>query len=187
MIDADVGYRRLPVNELRFASSTPAFDRPVEVSGSMDGKAFFPAGGGRLYRFGEAGETTVPINSRYRYLRIRISNGDDEPLRELRLTLRAYRDYILLAPGYAPPYRVLYGGPPVRPEYDFAQQPAVRGQPVVAVLGPEHRNEDFEPPADTRGFAERHPGLITVALAVAAAALALAGFLALRRRTAPDS
>jgi hypothetical protein len=82
---------------------------------------------------------------------------------------------------------VLYGGPPVRPEYDFAQQPAVRGQPVVAVLGPEHPNEDFEPPADTRGFAERHPGLITVALAVAAAALALAGFLALRRRTAPDS
>ena len=187
VIDADIGYRRLTVNELRFASSTPAFDRPVEVSGSMDGKAFFPAGGGRLYRFGEAGETTVPVNSRYRYLRIRISNGDDEPLRDLRLTLRAYRDYILLAPGHAPPYRVLYGGPPVRPEYDFAQQPEVRGQPTVAMLGPEHPNEAFEPPADTRGFAERHPGLITAALAVAAAALALAGFLALRRRTAPES
>lgn len=184
VVDADVKYRGLTVNELRFASSTPAFDRPVEVSGSMDGKAFFPAGGGRLYRFGEAGETTLPLSSRYRYLRIRISNGDDEPLRGLRVTLRAYRDYILLAPGYSPPFRVLYGGPAVRPEYDFAQQPEVRGQPTVVVLGAERANEAFEPPADTRPFAERHPRLIQLALALAAAVLAVAGFLALRRRTA---
>ena len=129
MIDADVGYRGVPVHELRFASSTPAFDRPVNVYGSMDGKAYFVAGGGRLYRFGETGETTLPLNSRYRYLRIRIGNGDDEPLRNLRVTLRAYRDYLLLAPGFAPPYRVLYGGPRVRPDYDFAQQPEVRGSP----------------------------------------------------------
>ena len=50
----------VPVHELRFASSTPAFDRPVNVYGSMDGKAYFLAGGGRLYRFGETGETTRP-------------------------------------------------------------------------------------------------------------------------------
>lgn len=187
VIDADIGYRRITVNELRFASSTPAFDRPVEVTGSMDDKAFFPAGGGRLYRFGEAGETTLPLNSRYRYLRIRISNGDDEPLRDLRVTLRAYRDYILLAAGHAPPYTVLYGGRTVRPEYDFAQQPEVRGRPAVAVLGPERPNEDFEPPADTRSFAERNPALVKLALGLAAAALVLAGFFALRRRSAPDA
>jgi hypothetical protein len=184
VIDADVGYRGLRVHELRFASSTPSFDRPVEIEGSMDGKAFFVAGGGRLYRFGDAGETTVPVSSRYRYLRIRIANGDDEPLADLRLTLRAYRDYILLAPGYASPYRVLYGGTVLRPDYDFAQQPEIHGRLAVAALGPERRNEAFEPPADTRAFAERHPGLITVALALAAAALAVAGFFALRRRTA---
>jgi hypothetical protein len=184
VVDADVGYRGLPVHELRFASSTPAFDRPVHVEGSMDGKAYVVAGGGRLYRFGETGETTLPLDSRYRYLRIRIGNGDDEPLRDLRVTLRAYRDYLLLAPGFAPPYRVLYGGPRVRPDYDFAQQPEVRGTPAVAVLGPERRNEAFEPPADTRSFAEQHPRLIQVALALAAAALAAAGFFALRRRTA---
>jgi hypothetical protein len=183
VIDADVTYRGLTVNELRFTSSTPAFDRLVEVTGSMDRKAFFVAGGGRLYRFGEAGETTLPLASRYRYLRITISNGDDEPLRDLRVTLRAYRDYILLAPGFSPPFRVLYGGPRVRPEYDFAQQPEVKEQPAVVVLGPERRNEAFEPPADTRSFAEQHPVVIKLALALAAAALAAAGFFALRRRT----
>ena len=184
VIDADVRYRGLWVHELRFASSTPAFDRPVEVSGSMDGTAYFPAGGGRLYRFGEAGETTLPLNSRYRYLRVRIENGDDEPLSDLRVTARAYREYILLAPGFTPPYRVLYGGPDDPPEYDFAQLPEVRGTPVPAQLGPEQRNEAFEPPADTRSFAKRHPVLIQAALALAAAALAAAGFFALRRRTA---
>jgi hypothetical protein len=183
VIDADVRYRGLRVHELRFASSTPAFDRPVEVTGSMDGRSYFVAGGGRLYRFGESGETTVPLNSRYRYLRIRIANGDDEPLRDLRVTLRAYRDYILLAPGYTPPYRILYGGPAVRPEYDFAQQPEVRGRPTVAALGPERVNEAFEPPADTRAFTERHPVLLQLALALAAAALLAGGFFALRKRT----
>ena len=48
------------MHELRFASSTPAFDRAVQVEGSMDGRTFFPAGGGRVHRFGEVGETTVP-------------------------------------------------------------------------------------------------------------------------------
>ena len=183
VVEADVRWRGLLVHELRFASSTPAFDRPVEVEGSMDGRSYFVAGGGRLYRFGEAGETTVPLQSRYRYLRIRIANGDDEPLRDLRVTLRAYRDYILVAPGFRPPYRVLYGGPRVRPEYDFAQQPEVRGRPAVATLRPERTNEAYDP-VDTRTFAERHPALIQIALGLAAAALLAGGFFALRRRTA---
>lgn len=184
VVDADLHHRGVWVHEIRFASSTTAFDRPVEVSGSMDGRSYFVAGGGRLYRFGGAGETTVPLDSRYRYLRIRIANGDDEPLRDLEVTLRAYREYILLAPGFSPPYRVLYGGPNVPPEYDFAQLPEVRGTPAVLVLGQERRNEAFEPPADTRAFAERHPVLIQLALGLAAAGLLAAGFFAVRRRTA---
>jgi Protein of unknown function (DUF3999) len=182
VVDADVRYRRLPVSEIRFASSTPAFDRPVEISGSMDGRAYFPAGAGRLLRFGAAGETTVPVSSRYRHLRIRIANGDDEPLRDLRVTLRADRDSILLAPGYTPPYTVLYGGALPRPEYDFAQLPEVRGEPEALTLGPERRNDAFEAPADTRSFAARHPALLQAALALAALALLAGGFLALRRR-----
>ena len=183
VVDADLHYRRLPVHELRFASSTVAFDRPVEISGSNDGRSFFVAGGGRLYRFGDAGETTVPVDSRYRHLRIRIENGDDEPLADLRVTLRAYRDYILLAPGFAPPYRVLYGGPTVRPQYDFAAQPEVRGAPQYVALAPERPNPAFEPPPDTRSFVERNPKMLQGALALAAVALCIGGFLALRRRT----
>jgi hypothetical protein len=183
LVEADLRYRRVWVHEVRFASSTPAFDRPVEITGSNDRRAFFPAGGGRVHRFGRSGQTTVPLNSRYRFLRVRISNGDDPPLRDLRVTLRAFRDEILLAPGFSPPYRVLYGGRVTRPEYDFAEQPHVAGRPEPATLGPERVNEAFEPPADTRSFAARHPVVIQVALALAAAILVAGGLLALRRRT----
>jgi hypothetical protein len=183
LVEADLRHRRVWVHEVRFASSTPAFDRPVEITGSNDRRAFFPAGGGRVHRFGRSGETTVPLHSRYRFLRIRISNGDDPPLRDLRVTLRAYRDEVLLAPGYSPPYRVLYGGRVTRPEYDFAEQPQVARRPEAATLGPERVNEAFEPPPDTRSFAARHPAVIQVALALAAAILVVGGLLALRRRT----
>ena len=171
------------MHEVRFSSSTPAFDRSVEISGSNDRRAYFPAGAGRLYRFAGSAETTVPLNSRYRYLRIRIDNGDDPPLENLRVTLLASRNYVLLAPGYAPPYRVLYGGRVAPPEYDFAEQPEVRGLPEYVSLGPERTNEEFEAAPDTRSYAERHPALITLALALAAATLLAGGFLALRRRT----
>lgn len=183
LVEADLRFRRVWVHEVRFASSTPSFDRPVEITGSNDRRTFFPAGGGRVHRFGRSGETTVPLDSRYRYLRIRISNGDDPPLQDLRVTLRAYRDEVLLAPGHLPPYRVLYGGRVARPDYDFAELPEVPGQPEAAVLGPERLNEAFEPPPDTRSFAARHPAVIQAALALAAAALVSGGLLALRRRT----
>jgi hypothetical protein len=183
LVEADLRYRRVWVHEVRFSSSTPAFDRPVEISGSNDRQAYFPAGGGRLYRFARSGETTVPLSSRYRYLRIRIANGDDPPLENLRVTLLASRDYVLLAPGFAPPYRVLYGGRVTRPEYDFAEQPEVPRQPEYAALGPERVNEEFEAAPDTRSYAERHPALIALALALAATMLLAGGFLAVRKRT----
>jgi hypothetical protein len=181
VVDADLHYRRIPVQEIRFASSTPAFDRPVEIEGSNDGRTYFVVGGGRLYRFGARGQTTVPLASRFRYVRIRIDNGDDEPLRDLRVTLRASRDSILLASGREPPYRVFYGGPPVAPEYDFAEQPLPRGEPQHVALGPERR---LAAPSDTRSFVERNGWLVQAALALAAAVVGLAALAAFRRRSA---
>ena len=131
-----------------------------------------------------SGETTVPLDSRYRYLRIRIANGDDPPLQDLRVTLRAYRDYVLLAPGFAPPYRVLYGGRRVRARIRLRR--AAGSARAAAVRRPRagaRRTRRSRPPPDTRSFAERHPALITVALALAAAMLVAGGFLALRKRT----
>jgi hypothetical protein len=79
---------------------------------------------------------------------------------------------------------VLYGSRDARaPRYDFAQLPATAVPTSrAAALGPERRNADFEPPADTRSFLERNDWLVQVALALVAVALALVGFVVLRKR-----
>jgi hypothetical protein len=50
-------------------------------------------------------------------------------------------------------------------------------------VGAEARNPDYEPPADSRSFAKRHPEVVQAALTLAAIAVAGAGLVALRRRT----
>lgn len=183
----DFGTRGIPVTELQVSSSTPTYERPLRIEGSNDRQAFVPLAGARIFRFRGSTSAPVTFGSRFRYLRVTIENGDDSRLARVRLETRGPSRAILLEPGHEPPFRLLYGGPGVpAPSYEFARIPAPGPKTLLppSRLGPERVNEAFEPPADTRPFAERHPGLITVALALAAAALAAGGFFALRRRTA---
>lgn len=182
----DFGIRGVPVTELEVSSSTPAYERPVRIDGSNDRQSFTPVAAGRIFRF--RGSTSAPVRfvSRFRYLRVSIENGDDPRLAGVRLETRGPSRAILLETGHEPPFQLLYGGPQVpAASYEFARIPAppLRSLLPPSQLGPERLNASFDPPADTRSFAERHPVVIQVTLAVAAAALVAAGFFALRRRT----
>jgi hypothetical protein len=182
----DLGTSRIPVTELAVSSSTPTYERPLRVEGSNDLEDFRRLADARIFRFSGSSSAPVSFDSRFRYLRVTIENGDDAPLRGVRLETRGPSQAILLEPGHEPPFRLLYGGPEVEaPSYEFARipPPAVRTVLGPAQLGPEHVNEAFEPPADARPFAERHPAVIQLALALAAAALVAGGFFALRKRT----
>jgi hypothetical protein len=76
---------------------------------------------------------------------------------------------------------VYYGAPVAAPEYDFARLPrSALGRPRPAALGAERRNAAFAP-VDTRGFVARHRSLVTLALALAGAAVIGAAALTLRR------
>ena len=88
----------------------------------------------------------------------------------------------MFGPGGAP-LTVYYGGRVRAPDYDYARLPRSalalpRAKP--GVLGPERRNAAYRV-VDTRSFVERHRSLVTIALAVAAAALIATTGLALRR------
>jgi len=98
---------------------------------------------------------------------------------------------LLLASGYKPPFRLLYGDASVTtPAYDFARLPAAATGFETAregSLGAERPNELFAPPADTRTFFERNDYLVEILLVVVTIVVAAAGLLALRRRTsAPE-
>lgn len=188
VVRLDLGHARVPLDDLRIRSNTPRYVRQVTVEGSNDGTTFVSLSTGEIARFPGVDLSTISLAARHRYLRLTIQNGDDVPLDGLLVTARAKPRPLLLAGGYEPPFRLLYGGATVpAPSYDFARLPAAATEFETAregILGGESANELFEPPADTRTFFERNDYVIEVALVVAAIVVAAAGLLALRRRTA---
>jgi len=172
-IVVDLGHANTPVDELRITSSTPRYKRAVEVV-ARDGVA-----GGELVRVGAPTTTIVPMAVRTRYLRVTVANGDDPPLRNLRISAWARPRPLLVEGGHPQPLTVYYGAALAPPVYDFARLPAQRPF-VQGTLGPEQPNPDFRK-VDTRSVFARHRSLVTAALALAAAVLVAAGALAVRR------
>jgi hypothetical protein len=180
----DLGYVRRPVDLIRFRTTTARFDRPVIIVGSNGQSRFREVGRGRIVRRPGVVQLEVQVTAAHRRLDVIVQNGDDAPLRGLRVEALARPRTIVLADGFAPPYTVLYGNASLdAPEYDFARLPARELRPLAAGrLGPERENPEWEPPEDTRSFLERNPRLVEGSLALVALALGVGGFFALRRR-----
>jgi hypothetical protein len=170
----DLGYSNVPVDELRISASTPRYDRPFTV---VAGRRTVAAG--TLMRLGAARATVVPLSAQVRYLRIRIRNGDDPPLRGLRVEVLARPRPLLVEGGHPGLLTVYYGGRVRPPDYDFARLPAsALGAARLGTLGPERLNPAFRA-VEHRGFFKRHKAFITVVLAVAGVALLATAALAL--------
>jgi hypothetical protein len=191
-VELDLGFARVPVDAIRIRSESARYVRRATVEGSNDGISFVPLAGGEIARFPGVELSRLSVAARHRYLRVTIRNGDDAPLAALRVTAEAQPRPLLLARGYRPPFRLLYGAATLpAPAYDFAQLPAVATgfeRARDGRLGRERANDLFEAPADTRTFFERNDYLTQVLLVFGAVVVAVGGLLALRRRTsAPDA
>jgi hypothetical protein len=187
VVRLDLGFPKVPVDAVRIESTTPSYVRAVRVEGSNDGTSFVTLAHGRVARFPGLVLARVVVDAQHRFLRVTVENGDDAPLEGFGVTAEARARPLLLAEAYPQPYRLLYGAATVAaPEYDFEQLPAGAtgvAHAVDGTLGAEAVNDAYETPADTRTFLERN-GWITQALLVAGAlVVAVAGLLALRRRT----
>jgi hypothetical protein len=182
VLTLDFGSRRLPVDELRVSARSARYDRPITVEASDDGRAWRPATAARISRFAGSSPGPIPIGVRARFVRARIENGDDPPLVGVEVSATSRSRALVLEGGHLLPYRLLYGVQTLHaPNYEFARIPFAASRPTAAgVLGPEGPNPAFEQPAEP--FGERHRWLVQAALALAAVAVAAAGFLAFRRR-----
>jgi hypothetical protein len=187
VVTLDLGFANVPVDAIEVRSSTDRFVRQVVVEGSNDDVTYLPVGGGEVARFRGVDLGRIAVDARHRYVRVTIENGDDAPLAELRVQALARPRPLLLAEGFDPPLRLLYGAPGADPPaYDFAQLPPTAiglERAVEGALGTESLNDAFEPPADTRTFFEKNTNLVNGLLVVAALVVAVGGLLALRRRT----
>ena len=181
----DLGFGKVPVDAIVVQSSTPQFVRSVTIEGSNDGVSYVSLGAGEIARFPGVALSKLDVEARHRYLRVTVHNGDDAPLAGLKVTAEARPRPLLLAEGYDPPFRLLYGGDVQAPSYDFQRLPAAATgfeEARSGTLAPERENPSYEAPADTRTFFERNDRLVQAALVAAALVVAAAGLLALRRR-----
>ena len=156
------------------------------VEGSNDGTTFVSLGGGEVARFRGRRPRPDPVDGRHRYVRVTIQNGDDAPLSAF--ACRRWHASVRSSSPKASSRRI---GSSTARRPSPRRRTTSRGCPrrrsawtraVAGSLGPESVNADFEPPADTRTFFEKHSSLVNGLLVVAAVVVAVGGLLALRRR-----
>lgn len=112
---------------------------------------------------------------------VSIDNGDEPPLGIAAVVL-AMRQRKLCFDVPAGPVAMFYGDAGLgAPRYGFSRAFQTSDQTRAATLGPEEVNPGFTAPAATGSSAERHRGLIEIALLAVVAALGF-GALRLRRR-----
>lgn len=182
ILTLDFGYRKMPVDELELSAATRRYDRAVVAEASNNGRLWRNVTYARISRFAGSSTTPIHVGVRARYLRVTIDNGDDPPLQGIRAVASSRSHALVLEGGHEAPYRLLYGNATVRaPAYEFARLPFDTNQQLIdGTFADERPNPAFAGPS--RPFGERHGWILTAALVAAAAAVGLAGFLAMRKR-----
>ncbi len=176
----DLG-RDLPHDRIVLEALGGPFHRAVELETSEDGKQWRHLASGTIFRVpGEDRLTLEYSEIAARYLRMKIFNGDNQPVDVWRATFEAPRRDILFRTPAAGRY-LLYAGNPdaIAPSYDL---PAILARMTPAEqetqAGAWEPNPLYEPPPPPRKpISERFPGLLPTVLV---AAVLIMGFLAVQ-------
>jgi hypothetical protein len=176
----DLG-RELPHDRIVLEASGGPFHRAVEVEEGGDGNEWRRLASGTIFRI--PGEDILAIElpeTAARYLRLRIFNGDNQPVEVRRAFFEAPRRDVLFRAASAGRYFFHAGNPDAAaPSYDL---PAILARTLLAEqpiqAGRWEPNPLYEPPPPPRKpFSERFPGLLP---AVLVAAVLIMGFLAVQ-------
>jgi hypothetical protein len=108
---------------------------------------------------------SVPLSGGCRYLKLRIYNGDDSPLKRGSSILKVYRlqQYVAFQPKGAGPYKLYLGNAKAAtPQYDLAHfADRLRGEGVTkATLDFVAPNPSYAMPVKAIPWSERHKGII---------------------------
>ena len=189
----DLGVVGLPVDRIVFETASQQFQRAVGVEVTHDGKDWSYLGQGVISRVPGNGFTEESLGftireTHSRYLRIRIYNRDDQPIKVTRIQLEGLIHRVrFLAPSTGN-YWLYYGNSKVRaPEYDLPillsrREPATEAQWTLGAAEP---NPLYRPPpTPKKPWSEQHPAILYTVLGVAVLALGIATFrFAARLRT----
>ena len=186
----DLASSRIPVSQLRFATETPEFYRAIRISGSEDGKIWNYRGSGVIYRYKQGAAIRESLSVDFlewpgnHLLRVEVINGNDQPLRNIQLSLFAVPRVLAFRVRPKTGYRLLYGNERVvSPQYDLSHYlEAGPAKPVYLALrlGSEEATANYQ---DPRPFSEKHPSVLWISLGIA---IVLIGLTALKTLRTPS-
>ena len=181
VVTLDLGAAEIPTSRLSFETDATNFHRDAEIEGSNDGNRWDWLGGAAVYSYatpqfsGRSREVTYP-ESRYRYYRWTVENGDDPPLPLENIALHGLARQVIFPVQPGANYALYYGNPAAQPPaYELERLAAwlETDDLPAATLGAQQDNPAFT--GHRLPLTERYPWLLTTA--VAAAALVLAALL----------
>jgi Protein of unknown function (DUF3999) len=119
----------------------------------------------------------VPATTEKRDFTVTIANGDDPPLKLLKLEPLALERRIYFDPSGRSSLKLYYGDPKLEPPvYDYAKFFQEDPAAVQAQLGPGIHNAEYAGRPDERPWSERHKAVLWAAMLVAVAVLATLAF-----------
>jgi len=176
-----------PISELEISTDTREFYRAVRISGSVDGQEWSYWGSGVVYRYALGNQTRellgvdFPESTGNKLVRVEVINGNDEPLANLHLGLKAVPRALAFRQVAGQQYRLIYGNEKaLRPQYDLGHYfESGTPRPIYRIfsLGPEEETANYR---DPRPFTERHQELLWSALGAAIFLIGLTAIRALR-------
>ena len=170
----DFGAKNLRLSRIEINTPQTNFFRRVRVAGSDDRKEWTALAEGVIFSISldqdEEKDTTVKLNkSPYRYLRIRVFNGDNKPLKIDSVTGYGLKKFLVIMPEKGREYTLLYGNPAAKAvHYDLGRLVSGKAVDVFAKgeLGKQSRNEHYEPYKEPEPWTENKQVLWTAMLVI---------------------
>jgi hypothetical protein len=197
----DLNYAKLPTARVEFETDAENFQRRVEIEGSNSAESlkpggeylWRPVGGGEIFdiRLDRRRPRQLRVDyseARFRYLRVKIFNYDDRPIKISAVKVSGHPRYLLFRREAGHSYRLFYGNPlAAPPRYDIEQLAAYLNleKLPVARLGDERRLEPAARAEESRP--PRGPLWLWAALVAAAAVLGTLIYRLARAAGAPQN
>jgi hypothetical protein len=149
VLSLDLGYAKLPTARIELQTQAANFHRHVEIEGSNQsgddegaGRRFWaPVASGEIFSISLDGADHKHLRidypeTRYRFLRVKIFNYDDQPLEFIDVRISGYSHRLLFRRLPGKNYRLYYGNPAAdAPRYDLEQLSPYLELSKLSVLG----------------------------------------------------
>lgn len=170
----DFGSKDIPLSRIDLATGQSNFFRRVEVEGSNDLAKWAGAASGVIFSISvdEEPEQNLTIrlgDAKFRYLKIKVFNGDNKPIRLESVTGHGLKRFLVMIPEKGLQYKLLYGNPGAKSvSYDLGE--VIRGKMIDnfgrGALNAQIRNDKYVPYKEAKPWTEERPYILWVTMIV---------------------